>query len=66
MIELAFVTCLLAQPQVCAPHSLLFEDRGGLPACLQAAQPELARWITTHPRERVVRWTCRRSGLKET
>ena len=30
MIELAFVTCLLAQPRICAPHSLLFEERGGL------------------------------------
>lgn len=65
MIELAFVTCLLAQPQICASHSLLFEDRGGLFQCVISAQAELARWTSTHLRERVVRWSCRHSDSRE-
>ena len=66
MIELAFVTCLLAQPRICAPHSLLFEERGGLFQCMLSGHTELARWVETHPRERVVRWSCRHATAKET
>lgn len=66
MIELAFITCLLARPQICAPHSLLFEDRAGLAGCLRQGQAELARWALTHPGQRVVRYSCRYPGMKET
>ncbi|MGA0615545.1 hypothetical protein [Paracoccus sp. KR1-242] len=59
MIELFFVTCLIADPQVCHPHSLLFEERHGLFTCMQRGQTELARWVEGHPRERVREWKCR-------
>lgn len=59
MIELFFVTCLIAQPQTCQPHSLLFEEGNGLMGCMLQSQNELARWIEVHPRERVREWKCR-------
>lgn len=61
MIELFFVTCLIADPQRCTEHSLLFEDRNGLFTCMLQAQNELARWVEAHPRDQVARWQCRRS-----
>lgn len=59
MIELAFVTCLLAQPTRCEDHRLLFEETNGLFGCMLASQAELARWINAHPDEHVERWVCR-------
>lgn len=59
MIELAFVTCLLAAPTHCQDHSLLFEETNGLFGCMLASQSELARWIQAHPDEHVERWQCR-------
>ncbi|RJK98529.1 hypothetical protein D3P06_16060 [Paracoccus aestuarii] len=65
MIELFFVTCLLAQPDRCTDRSLLFEERGGLFGCMLQGQSELARWIETHPSERVREWKCRYAGAGE-
>ena len=59
MIELAFATCLLADPARCEDHTLLFEERGGLFTCMLEGQNELARWTARHPDERVARWSCR-------
>lgn len=58
MIELAFVTCLLALPSRCEDHSLLFEERNGMFGCMIASQPELARWVADHPGQQVVSWKC--------
>lgn len=66
MIELAFVACLLAQPQICTAHSLLFDDRLGLRGCTRISQAELSRWTEAHPGRRVVRYSCRYPGAKET
>ncbi|MCF3972861.1 hypothetical protein [Paracoccus salsus] len=62
MIELFFVTCLMAEPDVCQDRSLLFEEQNGLFTCMLQGQNELARWIETHPRETVREWKCRYSG----
>ncbi|MTH64710.1 hypothetical protein [Paracoccus shanxieyensis] len=62
MIELFFVTCLIAQPQDCHDHSLLFEPQNGLFTCMLQGQKELARWIETHPKERVREWKCSFAG----
>ena len=59
MIELFFVTCLLSDPDRCQGHSLLFQEQNGLMTCMLQSQNELARWIETHPRERVREWKCR-------
>ena len=59
MIELFFVTCLLADPGRCTDHSLLFEERNGLFTCMLQSQSELAKWIATHPAEQVREWKCR-------
>lgn len=62
MIELFFVTCMIGQPDACTPHSLLFEEKNGLFSCMLEGQNELARWVETHPDERVREWKCRYAG----
>ena len=59
MIELFFVTCLVADPQRCTEHSLLFEEQNGLFTCMLQGQNELARWTETHPQDKVATWKCR-------
>ncbi|WP_372800404.1 hypothetical protein [Paracoccus seriniphilus] len=59
MIGLFFVTCLSTAPDICQQRSLLFDDRIGLAHCQRDAQTELARWVESHPRDRVQRWSCR-------
>ncbi|SMO60519.1 hypothetical protein [Paracoccus laeviglucosivorans] len=65
MIELFFVTCLIADPKVCHDHSLLFEPKNGLFSCMLMGQSELARWVETHPRERVREWKCRYANAQQ-
>lgn len=56
MIELLFVVCF-AQGD-CQERSLVFSDLS--PAqCLMGAQPELAKWVATHPNEKIQSWRCR-------
>lgn len=62
MIELFFVTCLIAAPDRCEDHSLLFEEKNGLFSCMLEGQSELVRWIEGHPGERVREWKCRYKG----
>lgn len=59
MIELFFVTCLMAAPEICEDHSLLFEEQNGLFTCMLQGQNELARWVRDHPQEIVREWKCR-------
>lgn len=58
MIELVFVACLQHQPESCRDRSLLFTETG-LMTCIVHAQVELAKWVETHPREKVREWRCR-------
>lgn len=62
MIELFFVTCMVATPEICKNNSLLFEERGGLFGCMMQSQNELARWVASHPGESVRAWECRYAG----
>lgn len=62
MIELFFVTCLVADPQRCTEHSLLFEEQNGLFTCMLQGQNELARWVVEHPGDQVTTWQCRFAG----
>lgn len=59
MIELFFITCLTTDPGICENHSLLFEEQNGLFTCMLQSQNELARWVETHPRDKVREWKCR-------
>lgn len=58
MIEFLFVACLATDPTQCRERSLVFSDVTPM-QCLAGAQPELARWVSTHPNERVRSWRCR-------
>ena len=59
MVELFFITCLINAPDICREHSLLFEQRNGLFTCMLEGQYELARWVETHPNDRVQEGKCR-------
>ncbi|PWR04278.1 hypothetical protein DKT77_01950 [Meridianimarinicoccus roseus] len=61
MIELLFVTCLAtaaADDGPCRERSLLFTDITPM-TCMMGAQPELAKWINTHPGQTIKSWKCR-------
>ena len=57
MIELIFVTCLSLSPQDCETRSLLYTDISPM-ACLMGAQPELAKWVNSHPGYSIQSWRC--------
>ncbi|ETX28679.1 hypothetical protein [Roseivivax isoporae] len=58
MIELFFVACLGSAPAQCEERSLVYTDLTPM-ACMMGAQPELAKWVDTHPRYTIARWQCR-------
>ncbi|OIQ28883.1 MAG: hypothetical protein BM562_12035 [Alphaproteobacteria bacterium MedPE-SWcel] len=58
MIELLFVVCLSGQPTACSERSMVFVDVSPQ-TCLMGAQPELAKWVNTHPRHEIKSWRCR-------
>lgn len=58
MIELLFVVCLATAPDQCKQRSLTFVDVSPR-QCLTGAQPELAKWVATHPNEQIKSWKCR-------
>lgn len=66
MIELVFVACLSASPQDCERRSLLYTDISPM-TCVLGAQPELAKWVESHPRWAISEWKCQtvRSAEKE-
>lgn len=57
MIELLFVACLADAPDQCRERSLVFVDVTPM-QCVVGAQPELARWVETHPNLRIRSWRC--------
>ncbi len=57
MIELVFIACLSGSPEDCETRSLLYTDISPM-TCLMGAQPELARWVATHPRWQIQSWRC--------
>lgn len=64
MIELLFVACLAGDPEQCEQRSLLFTDISPS-QCMMGAQPELAKWIATHPNETIKSWQCRMVSFAE-
>jgi len=64
MIELLFVACLASSPTDCRQRSMLFTDVTPM-QCLMGAQPELAKWASTHPKYRIQSWRCRTVTVAE-
>jgi hypothetical protein len=54
---LYFTACLLSAPDTCETRRVPL-DVPGPRACLRAAQPQLARWIDSHPDYRITAWRC--------
>lgn len=64
MIELLFVTCLATAPDQCQERSLIFSDIS-LAQCLMGAQPELAKWVSAHPKDQIKSWRCQSVSFAE-
>lgn len=59
LVQLVLVYCLAAEPARCVEQRTLpAEPEAGLAACLVAAQPEAARWLSTHPDYVLSRYRC--------
>ncbi|MFC5565923.1 hypothetical protein ACFPOC_05750 [Rubellimicrobium aerolatum] len=58
MIELAFLACLSAEPEICEDKAMQFADLSVM-TCMMGAQPQLAQWQSEHPGWVVQRWSCR-------
>lgn len=66
MIELVFVACLIAHPEVCEERILGFLSESGSPmACAIEAPPTLASWSGTHPGYRISSWRCQEPGHRQ-
>lgn len=64
MIELVFVACMATSPSECDNFSLLYTDVTPM-ACVMRAQPELAKWVQSHPKHQIKSWKCRTVNLAE-
>jgi hypothetical protein len=64
MVELLFVACLATAPEECRERSLLFSDITPM-VCMMGAQPELAKWASTHPKFDIKSWKCRSVSFAE-
>ncbi|MCC0805949.1 hypothetical protein FPV16_06880 [Methylobacterium sp. W2] len=54
---LYFTACMANAPETCESKRLpldVVDARG----CIRVAQPQLARWIDTHPDYRITAWRC--------
>jgi hypothetical protein len=65
MIELVFVVCLRASPELCEERSISYLPEIGLMACMMQAQPQLAEWSAAHPELAIARWSCTTSERRE-
>lgn len=59
MIELAFLACLMSEPEACAEKVIKFMPVESAGQCMVQAQPTLAGWVASHPDQRIARWRCR-------
>lgn len=64
MIELLFVVCFANDAEQCRSRSLLFTDIS-VHQCVAGAQPELAKWVATHPNDVIQSWECRPVSFAE-
>ncbi|ACL61167.1 hypothetical protein [Methylobacterium nodulans] len=54
---LYFTACLAGAPESCEMRRLPLDvDEARI--CLRLAQPQLARWIGSHPEYRITEWRC--------
>ncbi len=64
MLELLVSVCLISDPARCKDVSLVYSDEGLTPMqCMMGAQPEIAKWVESHPQWALKKWTCQRAGL---
>lgn len=54
---LYFTACMATAPDTCEARRLPL-DVADATACAHVAQPQLARWIGTHPEYRITAWRC--------
>lgn len=59
MIELVFLACLKAEPDICGEKVMKFMPAASAMLCMAQAQPHLAGWAGDHPDQRIAHWTCR-------
>ncbi|WP_152474165.1 hypothetical protein [Roseovarius sp. THAF9] len=64
MIELLFIACMANDPTQCRERSLIFTNVTPM-QCLMGAQPELAKWVVSHPNSRIRSWRCRTVNTAE-
>lgn len=57
MIQLMFVVCLNATPQICEKQTRLYTDQS-VSTCYRQAQHEMARWVGRHGQWHIQRWGC--------
>jgi hypothetical protein len=63
MIELLVSVCLISEPERCKDVSLVFDGDSVTPMqCMMGAQPEIARWMESHPKWQLKRWACQPAG----
>ena len=66
MIVLILSVCLVGQADQCKDVHLTYTSNSVTPLqCLMGAQPEIVRWSAGHPKWKVKRWKCGRSGAIE-
>ena len=62
MIELVISVCMLSQPEHCKDVHLTYSDQNLTPyQCVMRGQPEMAKWIESHPKWRIHKWRCGRA-----
>ena len=54
---LYFTACVASSPDTCETQRLPL-DVASARGCLRVAQPQLARWVETHPGHRIAAWRC--------
>lgn len=63
MLELLMTVCLLSDPSRCKDVPLTYSAEHLTPMqCMMGAQPEIAKWIDSHPKWTLKRWTCQKAG----
>lgn len=64
MLEVVILFCLSSNAQQC--REVTFSPGEALTPfqCVNGAQIEISKWLESHPKWSVQRWTCRRAGLE--
>ena len=57
-INILLYVCLLSNPDACEEKVIPISDVGSISACYFWAQPHIAAWSETHPKYKIMKWTC--------